>query len=348
MALVDTTKLSELPEEVSIREGFSEQCAAWRSEFPAIIRGLWELTAPFRPQLGRIAFFNLLIALWDTAQPWIISLCVDQLVDKAPYKTIALVIIFPVLTIALPYGIILPLFRELYTMRHFRPWLMRHLSLKCLEKGGYAFRNKGPIVQLGRDITIPLVDSLLRDPLYIVRGFILLIWLGYLSPFLGLILFCGMIVDIVITLWMEIRIKAACDRQRQLDIRIKGLENDLHDAGASPRMKLELERLWTEYALLTKTVETKRLWYQSVLREGCAQIVRLGLMLLVGWWVHLGETTVGQYIIFTSLAGRSNDPLYVFFNLQQVIMQNRDPLRRFGVMLGVPLLGDPKPTKARA
>jgi ABC-type bacteriocin/lantibiotic exporter with double-glycine peptidase domain len=342
MALVETTTFSyESPERESIWGGFVAQYTAWRTEFPAITRGLWQLTAPFRPQLAKIAFFNTLIAIWDTAQPWIIALCVDQLVDKAPFRTIILVIIFPVLAIALPYGIVLPLFRELYTLRHFRPWLMKHLSMRCFEGGGCAFRNKGPIAQLGRDITVPLVDSFLRDPLYIVRGLVLLVWLSYLSPSLGLILASGMVFDVIITMWMEIRIKAACNRQQQLNIRIKGLENDIWDGGAHPRSKLELERLWTEYALLTKSVETKRLMYQSVLREGCAQVVRIGLMLLVGWWVHLGETTVGQYFIFVQLAGRSNDPLYVFFNLQQVLMQNRDPLRRFGAMLGVPLLGDP-------
>ena len=32
-------------------------------------------------------------------------------------------------------------------------------------------------------------------------------------------------------------------------------------------------------------------------------------MMMVGWWVHTGDVSIGEYILFTPLAGRANDPL---------------------------------------
>lgn len=318
----------------------AERTQGWRKELPAIVQGLWQLTKPFRRQVTIIASVNLLIVLWDTAQPYILSVGVDALVDKAAYATIIKAIIYPVLVIALPYGIVLPLFRELYTVRHFRPWLMKHLSLTCLQSS-CTLRDKGPTAQQGRDVAVPLIDTLLRDPLYMIRGLVLLGVLTYLSTLLGAILICGMLLDLAITLVMESKLNHGYDRQRRLEFRIKGLENAIHDGEPHLHAREEIEALWDEYARLARSVETKRLWFQSVLREGCAQAIRIGLMLLVGWWVHLGYTSVGEYILFTTLAGRANDPLYVFFNLQQVLMQNREVLRRFESMSGVLLTTRP-------
>ena len=58
-------------------------------------------------------------------------------------------------------------------------------------------------------------------------------------------------------------------------------------------------------------------------------------MLLVGWWVHVGDISIGDYILFTSLAGRANDPLWVFLGVQQQIMTTRESLRRLGLLCGV-------------
>lgn len=315
----------------------SERCVGWRHEFPAVVRGLWQLTVPFRRQRLIIAAANLLIVLWDTAQPYILAWGVTALVEQASYTKIIIAIIFPVLTIALPYGIVLPLFRELYTVRHFRPWFMKHLSLLCLRGSALPNRDNGPAAQQGRDVAVSLVDTLLRDPLYIVRGVVLLVVLSYLSGLLGAILMCGMLLDLAITLVMESRLNGLYERQRQLEFRIKGLENALHGGEGDDDVRCKLDRAWDEYAQLTRSVETSRLWYQSILREGCAQAIRIGMMLLVGWWVHLGYTSIGEYIVFTTLAGRANDPLYVFFNLQQTLMQNREVLRQFERMSGIAL-----------
>ena len=75
--------------------------------------------------------------------------------------------------------------------------------------------------------------------------------------------------------------------------------------------------------------------YQQPVRETISQIVRIGCMLLVAWWVHTDQVSIGEYIFFVQLAGRANDPLYVFFGLQQRIMTSRESLRRLGLLCGV-------------
>src|SRR5262249_52406788 len=63
--------------------------------------------------------------------------------------------------------------------------------------------------------------------------------------------------------------------------------------------------------------------------------IRIAVMLIVGWWVHKGNVSIGDYILFTSLAARANDPLRVFLGLQQQVMITRESLRRLGLLCGV-------------
>jgi hypothetical protein len=63
-------------------------------------------------------------------------------------------------------------------------------------------------------------------------------------------------------------------------------------------------------------------------------------MLLVGWWVYIGYATIAEYVFFTTIVTRANDPLVVLLNLQQVVMQEHAILWRFGVLTGVKLLSE--------
>src|SRR5579859_7335299 len=80
---------------------------------------------------------------------------------------------------------------------------------------------------------------------------------------------------------------------------------------------------------------TRRLVSQLPVREGFSSVIRVAVMLLVGWWVHVGDVSIGDYILFTSLAGRASDPLWVFLGIQQQIMTTREALRRLGLLCGV-------------
>ena len=58
-------------------------------------------------------------------------------------------------------------------------------------------------------------------------------------------------------------------------------------------------------------------------------------MVLVAWWVHTDQVSVGEYIFFVQLAGRANDPLYVFLGFQSKFMTTREAIRRLGLLTGI-------------
>ena len=95
------------------------------------------------------------------------------------------------------------------------------------------------------------------------------------------------------------------------------------------------EREWDDYVTSPASSRRGGLFYQLPIREGISLIVRIGIMMMVGWWVHIGDVSIGEYILFTQLAGRANDPLYVFFGMQQQIMTTRESLRRLGLLCGI-------------
>jgi ABC-type multidrug transport system fused ATPase/permease subunit len=110
--------------------------------------------------------------------------------------------------------------------------------------------------------------------------------------------------------------------------------NDAITSGDTAR-RSAYEREWDAYIQSTRFVEMRRLVYQLPVREGISTVVRIAVMLMVGWWVHTGEVSIGDYILFTSLASRGNDPLQVFLGIQQQVMTTRESLRRLGLLCGV-------------
>jgi ABC-type multidrug transport system fused ATPase/permease subunit len=152
---------------------------------------------------------------------------------------------------------------------------------------------------------------------------------------------------------MDARLSVPYAMMREHQFRIRGLEYALLDP--DPGRPLEgtkrnsatgdYEREWDAYVRTAQYAETRRLFYQLPIREGISTAIRIAVMLLVGWWVHIGDISIGDYILFTSLAGRANDPLWVFLGIQQQIMTTRESLRRLGVLCGIsfgigrPILG---------
>src|SRR4029079_1892195 len=87
--------------------------AEWTKEIPSLVKGLAKLAAPFRWHFAVIFGFNTAIALWETVQPFILAWGVDTFGEKAPYLEIVAIIVFPVLAIGVPHGIVLPLCRDI-------------------------------------------------------------------------------------------------------------------------------------------------------------------------------------------------------------------------------------------
>ena len=71
--------------------------AEWTKEIPGLVSGLAKLAAPFKWHLAVIFAFNVVIALWETIQPFILAWGVDTFGANAPYLEIVAIIVFPML-----------------------------------------------------------------------------------------------------------------------------------------------------------------------------------------------------------------------------------------------------------
>jgi ABC-type multidrug transport system fused ATPase/permease subunit len=326
--------------------------AEWFNEAPGLARGLWELAQPLKWHFAVVFGFNLIIAVWETIQPFILAWGVDSFAAKVPYLDIVAITVFPVLAIALPHGIVLPLARDLYASWFVKPRYEKRVGLLCFEQDQSARwattaeveGKKAPIAQEGRLVAYQLTEMLLRDPAFAVRGVTVLVILAFKSLILVGILLIGMFADLFITMLMDARLFVPYAMMREHQFRIRGLEYELLDhpdphrpvdVGKRNAQTADYEREWDAYVRAAQYAETRRLIYQLPIREGISTVIRIVVMLLVGWWVHVGDISIGDYILFTSLAGRANDPLWVFLGIQQQIMTTRESLRRLGLLCGV-------------
>jgi ABC-type multidrug transport system fused ATPase/permease subunit len=232
-----------------------------------------------------------------------------------------------------------------------KPQYEKRVGLLCFERNRSAVPaveldgKKAPIAQEGRLAAYQLTEMLLRDPAFAVRGVVVLGILLFKSPFLVGILLIGMVADLVVTMLMDARLSQPYAALREHQFRLRGIEyqvldgnrSDAKDGGSAEREARisAYEREWNAYIDATRFVEVRRLIYQLPIREGVSTVIRVCVMLIVGWWVHTGEVSIGDYILFTSLAGRANDPLFVFLGFQQQIMTTRESLRRLGLLCGI-------------
>jgi ABC-type bacteriocin/lantibiotic exporter with double-glycine peptidase domain len=323
----------------------------WLNEAPGLVRGLAELAWPLRWNFAIVFGFNVVIAVWETIQPFILAWGVDSFEARVPYLQIVAIIVLPVVAIGLPHGIALPFARDLYAAWFVKPRYERLVGLLCFERGRSATRattaeldgKKAPIAQEGRLVAYQLTEMLLRDPAFAIRGVVVLTILLFKSPILVGVLLIGMVADLFVTMLMDARLFMPYAVLREHQFRLRGLEYQLLDA--HPRdhassaereaRSSDYEHEWDAYVRAAQFVESRRLIYQLPVREGISTIIRVAVMLLVGWWVHVGDISIGDYILFTSLAGRANDPLWVFLGVQQQIMTTRESLRRLGLLCGV-------------
>src|ERR1700737_1101090 len=280
--------------------------AEWVNEAPGLARGLCELAWPLRWNFAIVFGFNVVIAVWETVQPFILAWGVDTFEARVPYLEIVAIIVLPVLAIGLPHGILLPLARDLYAAWFVKPPYERRVGLLCLEREQSSARTttaevtgkKAPIAQEGRLAAYQLTEMLLRDPAFAVRGIVILGVLLFKSPALVGVLLIGMLADLWVTMLMDARLFMPYAVMREHQFRLRGLEYQFLDAdpcdpkgcdGVREARPSAYEREWDTYVRATRFVEARRLIYQLPIREGVSTVVRVSVMLMVGWWVHVGD-----------------------------------------------------------
>jgi ABC-type multidrug transport system fused ATPase/permease subunit len=328
-----------------------ERCREWMIEFPGLVRGLYALAQPFRWHLAALLGFNACIAAWETIQPMILAWGVDTFAAKAPFIEMVTIIVYPILVIAIPHGVILPMFRDMYELWFIKPQFEKHVSLLCLRRNHAGelsahpevHGRRAPVAQEGRTVAYSMIQMLVRDPAFAVRGLVVFIIISWMSPPLLALLLFGIIADLMITLVMDARLFRPYALQQEHEFRVRGLEFKLLD-GASPAASdaaqkyaeyRDCSQAWDSYVGATRFAEMRRMIFQTPIRETVSQLVRVGCMVLVAWWVHTDQVTVGEYIFFVQLAGRANDPLYVFLGFQSKFMTTREAIRRLGLLTGI-------------
>ena len=211
--------------------------ADWTREIPGLVCGLAKLAAPFKRHLAVIFAFNIVLALWETIQPFILAWGVDTFAAKAPFLEIVAIIIFPMLAISLPHGIMLPLARDLYATWFFKPQFEKHVGLLCLAHHRSPehttnlelLTRRAPVAQEGRDSAYQLIDKLLRDPAFAFRGLVVIAVLCFKSPALLAFLGVGILADLWVTLLMDARLFTPYAAQQSHQFLVRGLEYELLD-----------------------------------------------------------------------------------------------------------------------
>ena len=337
------------------------RCREWMQEFPGLVRGLYELARPFKWHLLVILGFNVCIAAWETIQPMILAWGVDTFAAKAPFIEMVAIIVYPILVIAIPHGIVLPLFRDMYELWFIKPKFERYVSLLCLQRSQSGqlpdhpevLNRRAPIAQEGRAVAYSFISMMTRDPAFAVRGLVVLAILSWMSPPLLALLLLGIVLDLWITLLMDARLFRPYAHQQEHEFRVRGLEFKLLDGSRETTGDTQkgdysdCAEAWDHYIGVTRFAEIRRMIYQTPIRETVSLLVRIGCMVLVAWWVHIDRVSVGEYIFFVQLAGRANDPLHVFLNFQAKFMTTREAMRRLGLITGIDF-GLAKPGTAAA
>jgi hypothetical protein len=209
----------------------------WMREFPDLVRGLYELARPFKWHLAVILGFNICIAAWETIQPMILAWGVDTFAAKAPFIEMVAIIVYPILTIAIPHGVILPLFRDMYELWFIKPKFEKHVSLLCLRRNhsgalsqhAEVSGRRAPIAQEGRTVAYDMIAMLTRDPAFALRGLVVFVILSWMSPPLLALLLFGILADLMITLIMDARLFRPYAMQQEHEFRVRGLEFRLLD-----------------------------------------------------------------------------------------------------------------------
>lgn len=310
-------------------------------EIPDIVRGLWNLAKPFKWPMLAILALNVVIAVWETAIPFMLTVSVDAFKMNSKYIETVAMITATVMAIQFPQGIILPAVRELIAVRYLRPQFESEVGRRSeeykqsqgKESSSELTETGGPVLEGGRSAAYALIDILLRDPAFALRGVVLLAALWFTSPVLVMILLLGMVLDAFITFHMDAKLLKLYASQLEHRFQMRGLENRILDQEINEKGRYQRSR--DDFISATRSVETRRIFYQSFLRAPVGIAFQLVTMAVVAGWVYEGSVTVGEYIWFTQAATRAHDPLNVFFNLQNHVMTNRESLRRLGLLTGV-------------
>jgi hypothetical protein len=311
-----------------------ERLKLWGTEYPKIFMGLYKMADQnFRFHAWVIFCFNAAIVTWSTIQPFILAWGVMSFEAKVPYFVIVVWIVVPMFVITFPKETGLPLLRDLYIAWFFTPKIDVYLTMLPVKEEAPTHsdlldKQGGPVAEEGRTVVLTLMESLLRDPIFALRGVVILVILGVINYQLGLLILLGMTLDFFAALWAEVRLDQANVEQQGLEQERKKLVNLTHDKRRRTAKDREaLEKKATQYNEATRRVDVRKKVYQILGRGWLAFIFQVLSMCLMAFMVHMEELSIANYIVLTQLVPMTGDLTTVFRTLQSLIMSKRETLR---------------------
>jgi ABC-type multidrug transport system fused ATPase/permease subunit len=301
--------------------------------------------------MGCLLGFNIIIAAWDAFVPLIMSWSVDAFKPDTPYFDVVVLIATPIIAFRFPPGVLLAAVRDMCAIVYLRARLYTFISETATHHGrtnpwAVALRlggNGAPALQAGRTNLIGLVESLLRDPIFAVRGFAVLTYLAYAMPGLALLVVLGILIDLLLTCVMDVHLEKPyakrqrrqnrlyrCEMQALGGARERWLEN-MAEESRSARYRKRVSSLVTT----TVRVEVMRAMYETVTRETLTLLFVIATSLVAAWYVCENTLTVGGYVWFVQMAAKVTDPMQVVLNIQRMLMTTRESIRELGILMGV-------------
>jgi hypothetical protein len=336
-----------------------KQCLVWTREMPRIVRGLVVLGWPLRWHMAGVFTLNLLIAVWETSLASVVAFTITALSPEAlngPFFIILLGLAYPAFACQLPTGVILPWLRDLYATKKLWPHLdrefvqlgvppvveTRHMREPPTELRG----NTTPVAREGRSAAYWLTGMLVGDLPYVIRGLVVLVILFIVSPLLATLLVGSMLVDLWITLHMDMRGAPLYATQKDCQLIRDGLEVQVRESVASSALKTadrRMARRVTRASFLQaadkalaafQAAECCRInWQYS--RALVSRIFNFSIIALVAFWVYQGHVSLAMFLFFTDVSTRACEPLARFLGFQSVVMANKELLRRLGLLANV-------------
>jgi ABC-type multidrug transport system fused ATPase/permease subunit len=333
------------------------------AECRGILRAVWRPAPSLRWPMGCLLGFNVLIAAWDAFAPLILSWGVDAFRPDTPYFDVAVLIATPILAFRFPPGVLLAAVRDMCAIVYLRARLFTFISetathhgrtrpwVAALRLGG----NGAPALQAGRANLIAMVESLLRDPIFALRGFAVLAYLAYAMPGLALLVGLGILIDLLLTCVMDAHLERPyaqrqrrqnrlyrCEMQALGDDKERWLQH-LTEEGRAARYRQRVASL----VRTTVRVEVTRALYETVTRETLTLLFVIATSLVAAWSVCENAITVGGYVWFVQMAAKATDPMQVVLNIQRLLMTTRESIRELGILMGVDF-GITEPTGLRS
>lgn len=322
-------------------------------EIPGIIRALYELIKakpnPLRKVLLCLAAFELVIAVFAGFQPLVLSLAADALKDGAPYTEVMLLIIAPVILLAVPHDLGLAFARDLFSKWYVEPRFLQKVSLRSVTycrspSVAVLITSKGPALQEGRDVAWDLVAFLTREPFVAIKGIVIATGMFYVEPWLTAVVMCVIVLNVYITFKMRKRITIPMADMQTSGQKVKSIENELLDGDGDEGREIEYQERWSAYIHRIRRAERLRLLYQKIYKEAVTKGGLLATMLIAAWLMHTGQIEdVAIYLYLIVLAQSGDDPFEVVLGFLTRVVENREKLRRLGLVTGIDFGLSPPP-----